>query len=100
MSRRSFEHLEDLSSRGSIRTPRVASEANEHLITGRSIEAIGLADADFRLNLAVDRQAVIKNLYSGRGQLLNTVTGKGVANTMDPGPYAYDPARAKALLAD
>jgi peptide/nickel transport system substrate-binding protein len=52
------------------------------------------------LNMAVDRQAIIKNLYSGRGQLLNTVTGKSVANTFDPGPYPYDPARAKALLAE
>jgi len=52
------------------------------------------------LNLAVDRQAIIKNLYAGRGRLLNTVAGKGVANSMDPGPYPYDPARAKALLAE
>jgi peptide/nickel transport system substrate-binding protein len=52
------------------------------------------------LNLAVDRPAIIKNLYAGRGQLLNTVTGRGVANSIDPGPYPYDPARAKALLAE
>jgi peptide/nickel transport system substrate-binding protein len=70
------------------------------LLNGR--ESAPLKDRRVRqaLNMAVDRQAIIKNLYSGRGALLNTVTGKSVANTMDPGPYAYDPARAKALLAE
>ena len=52
------------------------------------------------LNMAVDRPAILKNLYSGRGQFLNTVTGQNVANTIDPGAYPYDPARAKALLAE
>jgi peptide/nickel transport system substrate-binding protein len=52
------------------------------------------------LNMAVDRQAIIKNLFNGRGQLLNTVTGRNVTNTFDPGPYPYDPPRAKQLLAE
>jgi peptide/nickel transport system substrate-binding protein len=52
------------------------------------------------LNMAVDRQAILKNLFNGRGQLLNTVTGRNVTNTFDPGPYPYDPARAKQLLAE
>ena len=30
----------------------------------------------------------------------STVTGKNVANTIDPGAYPYDPAKAKALLAE
>jgi peptide/nickel transport system substrate-binding protein len=52
------------------------------------------------LNMAVDRQAIIKNLFNGRGQILNTVTGRNVTNTFDPGPYPYDPAKAKQLLAE
>jgi peptide/nickel transport system substrate-binding protein len=73
-----------------------------HGILLNARESAPLKDRRVRqaLNLAVDRQAIIKNLYSGRGHLLNTVTGKDVANTMDPGPYPYDPARAKALLAE
>ena len=39
------------------------------------------------LNMAVDRAAILKGLYAGRGQFLNTVTGKNVANTIDPGAY-------------
>ena len=52
------------------------------------------------LNLAVDRQAIIKNLFMGRGRLLNTAAGANVTNGFDPAPYPYDPARAKALLAE
>ncbi len=52
------------------------------------------------LNHAVDREAIIKNLYEGRGQILNSVTARQVENAIDPGSYAYDPARAKKLLAE
>ncbi len=83
---------------------RVYSELSSltHGILLNARESAPLKDRRVRqaLNLAVDRQAIIKNLYAGRGQLLNTVTGRGVANTMDPGAYPYDPAQAKALLAE
>ncbi len=52
------------------------------------------------LAMAIDRPAIIKNLYMGRGRLLNGVAGPNVGNGMDPGPYPYDPAAAKKLLAD
>src|SRR5262249_31314864 len=83
---------------------RVYSELSSrtHGILLNAREAAPLKDRRVRqaLNLAVDRPAIIKNLYGGRGQLLNTVAGRGVTNTFDPGPYNYDPARAKALLAE
>ena len=52
------------------------------------------------LNMAIDRPAVIKNLFAGRGRLLNGVASPLVGNGMDPGPYPYDPAGAKKLLAE
>jgi peptide/nickel transport system substrate-binding protein len=52
------------------------------------------------MNLAVDRQAILKNLFAGRGQLLNSVTARQVTNAIDPGSYPYDPAKAKQLLAE
>ena len=52
------------------------------------------------LNMAIDRQAILKNLYLGRGRLLNGVAGPNVGNGMDPGPYPYDPVGAKKLLAE
>ena len=45
------------------------------------------------LAMAIDRPAIIKNLYVGRGRLLNGVAGPNVGNGMDPGPYPYDPGR-------
>jgi len=83
---------------------RVYSELSSltHGILFNARESAPLKDRRVRqaLNMAVDRAAILKGLYVGRGQFLNTVTGKNVANTMDPGPYPYDPARAKALLAE
>ncbi len=52
------------------------------------------------LSMAIDRPAIVKNLYAGRGRLLNGVAGPNVGNGMDPGPYPYDPAGAKKLLAE
>lgn len=51
------------------------------------------------LNFAVDKEAIVRDLLSGYGQ----VTGQLVANHAaghDPAiqPYAYDPARARRLL--
>lgn len=83
---------------------RVYSELSSltHGILFNARESAPLKDRKVRqaLNMAVDRAAILKSLYSGRGQFLNTVTGKNVANTIDPGAYPYDPARAKALLAE
>ncbi len=83
---------------------RVYSELSSltHGILLNARESAPLKDRRVRqaLNMAVDRQAILKNLFAGQGQLLNTVTGRNVANTFDPGPYPYDPARARQLLAE
>jgi peptide/nickel transport system substrate-binding protein len=52
------------------------------------------------LNLAVDRPTIIKNLFGGRARLLNGAAAPTVTNGFDPGPYPYDPVRAKQLLAE
>jgi peptide/nickel transport system substrate-binding protein len=52
------------------------------------------------LNMAVDRTSILKNLFAGRGQLLNSVTAKQVTNAVDPGSFPYDPGKAKQLLAE
>ena len=53
------------------------------------------------LNYAVDVNAILKSLYFGHGTRLATVVDKGALG-YDPGvaPYPYDPAKAKALLAE
>ena len=53
------------------------------------------------LNHAVDVNAIVKTLYFGHGTRLATVVDKGALG-YDPGiaPYSYDPARARALVAE
>ena len=53
------------------------------------------------LNYAVDVNAIVKSLYFGHGTRLATVVDKGALG-YDPSvqPYPYDPAKAKALLAE
>ena len=65
-------------------------------------EAPQLRDRRVRqaLNMAVDRPTIIKNLFGGRARLLNGAAAPTVSNGFDPGPYPYDPARAKQLLAE
>jgi peptide/nickel transport system substrate-binding protein len=52
------------------------------------------------LNHAVDRAALLKNLYKGLGRLSNGVVASKVDYAIDPGPYGYDPDKARALLAE
>jgi peptide/nickel transport system substrate-binding protein len=52
------------------------------------------------LNHAIDRPAILKHLYGGHGQLLTSVVARQVTDAIDPGAYAYDPGRAKKLLAE
>ena len=50
------------------------------------------------LNYAIDRAAILKDLYGGRGSLLNSVVAKQVEYAIDPGAFAFDPDKARALL--
>jgi peptide/nickel transport system substrate-binding protein len=53
------------------------------------------------MNLGVDLQAIIKSLYAGHAQRVNSLIGN-VQFGYDPtlAPMPYDPARAKQLLAE
>ncbi|MGH7392980.1 MAG: ABC transporter substrate-binding protein, partial [Candidatus Rokuibacteriota bacterium] len=53
------------------------------------------------LNHAVDVDAIVKSLYFGHGTRLATVVDRGALG-YDPSvkPYAFDPKRARALLAE
>jgi peptide/nickel transport system substrate-binding protein len=84
---------------------RVYSELSSltHVILLNTKEGVApLKDRRVRqaLNMAIDRQAIIKNLYAGRGRLLNGVASPLVGNGVDPGAYPYDPAGARKLLAE
>jgi peptide/nickel transport system substrate-binding protein len=73
-----------------------------HLLLLNTLQAPPLKDRRVRQALAhaIDRASILKNLYGGRGQLTNSVVARQVTNAIDPGAYAYDPERAKKLLAE
>ena len=85
-------------------TARVYSELSSlvSVVLLNTKEASPLRDRRVRqaMNMAIDRPAIIKNLYAGRARLLNGAAGPAVTNGFDPGAYPYDPARAKKLLAE
>jgi ABC-type transport system substrate-binding protein len=51
------------------------------------------------LNVAVDRAALAQAVYRGHATPLGGAVGPGVRGGSSPQPYPFDPARAKALLA-
>jgi peptide/nickel transport system substrate-binding protein len=73
-----------------------------HLLLLNALQSPPLKDRRVRQALAhaIDRPSILKNLYGGRGQLSNSVVARQVTNATDPGAYAYDPERAKKLLAE
>lgn len=79
----------------------VEGSTNGEVVLSFNNESKGLKDKRVRqaINHAIDRQGLIDTVWAGKGQLI----GSMVAPT-DPwfedlsGTYAYDPAKAKALL--
>jgi peptide/nickel transport system substrate-binding protein len=73
-----------------------------HLLLLNANQSPVLKDRRVRqaLAYAIDRPTILKSLYAGRGKLTNSVVAHQVTNAIDPGPYAYDPERAKKLLAE
>ncbi len=53
----------------------------------------------YALNQAIDKDAIIKNIMRGQALPLKTPGIEGVYGTTDFDPLPYDPAKAKALLA-
>lgn len=52
------------------------------------------------LNYAVDKQAIVKNVLFGAGQVLDAPMAPSLFGYCKTGSYEYDPAKAKKMLAD
>ncbi len=76
--------------------------SNVHVLLLNTKESAPLKDRRVRqaLNYAIDREAMLKNIYGGHGKPLNSPIARQVTNAIDPGPYPYDPGKAKQLLAE
>ena len=70
------------------------------LLNANKSEALNDERVRRALNYAVDRDAILKNLYRGLGQVLNGVVAEQVEFAIDPGSYGYHPETAKKLLAE
>jgi peptide/nickel transport system substrate-binding protein len=52
------------------------------------------------LNYAIDRDSIVKNVYSGLAEAMYGAIPKATLGYAPVEPYAYDPAKAKAMLAE
>ncbi len=52
------------------------------------------------MNYAVDKEAVIRDLYQGMADPMSSVNAPILLGAYQPRPYEYNPARAKKLLAE
>lgn len=62
--------------------------------------AFGNRDFKQAMEYAVDRESIIKNLYGGGGQLRSCLFGNSQYIGPDTPAYAYDPTKAKQLIAE
>lgn len=66
-----------------------------------AIEPLNNADVRKALQMAVDRQLILDQIYDGEGHLLSTFIPQGVLSyNPDAAEIPYDPDGAKALLAE
>ncbi len=66
-------------------------------------DAPGLSDIRLRkaLNLAIDKEAIIKHIFGGRAKPTTTYPGANIAGVRDAPllkPYPYDPGEARRLI--
>lgn len=73
-------------------------------LKGEIVKPLGNQQVRQAMNYAIDRQAILKGLYSGKGEISGCSCPY---NKLSPGwsdeltsIYSYDPAKAKQLLAD
>lgn len=52
------------------------------------------------IEMAIDRQTILDQLYSGAGKVINSMLPVGFAGSYDAPEIPYDPEQAKALLAE
>ncbi len=92
-----------LNSNNSLKVFSKLSSSTPRLTLNVAKKKSPLGDVRVRkaLNYAVDRQAIIKQIYQGRAQEYHSFIPKQMDQYVDMGStYAYDPEKAKRLLAE
>ena len=71
--------------------------------TGQMLPALGDVRVRQALNYAIDKEAILEQVYLGRGEMTNQIFGPatgGYIEELDDDRFAYDPDRARELLAE
>lgn len=90
--------VEMLSKRSDVRVMSTAS--NRVMYIGINTQYGPLKDVRVRqaLNYAVDKEAIVKNILFGLGEVMDSLLPSYSLGHLRLGPYPYDPSRAKELL--
>ncbi|MEM0015257.1 MAG: ABC transporter substrate-binding protein [Zestosphaera sp.] len=90
--------VEMLSRRSDVRV--IATASNRVMYVGINTQYGPLRDVRVRqaLNYAVDKDAIVKNVLFGLGQVMDSPVPSYTLGHVTLGPYSYDPSKAKELL--
>ncbi|MDK3020934.1 ABC transporter substrate-binding protein [Pseudodonghicola flavimaris] len=95
-----LNQLDALAAKDGITTGEVIPYRADFVLMNTTREPFGDVRVRQALNYAVDKEALVKGVLYGRGK--PAASAMPVMKYADPGlaPYPYDPAKAKALLAE
>ena len=94
-----FNRLAELEQSSDITVHLDPSTREDHLVPNHANEALGNVKVRQSINMAIDRDAIVKLVTFGYGKPANSFLPAGMLYyNPDNKPYPYDPEQAKALL--
>lgn len=94
------QQIDSLKGNPKINVIKVPQIAMQYLGLGvQQVPALGSPYVREALKYAVDYQAIVSKLLDGNGTLLQGIIPRGIFGYTAATPFSYDPAKAKALLA-
>jgi peptide/nickel transport system substrate-binding protein len=96
-----FNRVAELEADGNINVHLDPSSREDHILVNHAHEPLGDLRVRQALYHAIDRQAIVDTVTFGYGKVANSFVPAGAMfYSADNPDYAFDPAKAKALLAE
>jgi peptide/nickel transport system substrate-binding protein len=96
-----FNRVAELEAGGNINVHLDPSSREDHILVNHAHEPLGDLRVRQALYHAIDRQAIVDTVTFGYGKVANSFVPAGAMfYSADNPDYAFDPAKAKALLAE
>ncbi len=96
-----FSRVEELKKDANLNVVINSSTREDHLLMNQEHEPLNNVKVREALDYAIDKQAIIDTVTFGLGEVANSYIPRGALyHTEDNGARAYDPEKAKALLAE